>query len=91
MLNADNSQSVYVKKLIKLVEIFNKSSLMNAIGTKKVRLVEKSLKTKSQVKIVTQEELSQEEEKVPIPIKEEAKNPDEEYEYEYGYEYGEET
>jgi hypothetical protein len=39
-LNQQYSHYVYLKKLTKLVELFNKNSLMNAIGTKKVRLVE---------------------------------------------------
>jgi hypothetical protein len=55
-LNAQYSHYVYVKKLTKLVEMFNKNSLMNSIGTKKVRLVEQK-KVKSQVKIVTQQDL----------------------------------
>jgi hypothetical protein len=39
-LNAQYSHYVYVKKLTKLVEMFNKNGLMAAIGSKKVRLVE---------------------------------------------------
>jgi hypothetical protein len=50
-----------VKKLTKLVEMFNKNGLMAAIGAKKVRLVERTQKTKSQVKIVTSDSMPPEE------------------------------
>jgi hypothetical protein len=56
-----------VKKLTKLVEMFNKNGLMAAIGAKKVRLVERTQKTKSQVKIVTSDSMPPEEIKMHKP------------------------
>ena len=95
-LNAQYSHYVYVKKLTKLVEMFNKNGLMAAIGAKKVRLVERTQKTKSQVKIVTSDQIPPEEIKMHKPketgtkqmIEEKKQNEDE---YEYGFEYGEES
>lgn len=57
-----------MKKLTKLVEMFNKNGLMAAIGAKKVRLVERTQKTKSQVKIVTSDSMPPEEIKMHKPI-----------------------
>ena len=63
-LNAQYSHYVYVKKLTKLVEMFNKNGLMAAIGSKKVRLIETTQKTKSQVKIAASDSMPHEEVKM---------------------------
>ena len=95
-LNTQYSHYVYVKKLTKLVQMFNKNGLMAAIGTKKVRLIERTQKTKSQVKIVTSDQMLPVEIKLNKP-KETAKNQmkeemkQDENEYEYGFEYGDES